>query len=262
MLVLLVSSFASGQTITENQRHLTVARLGGSAAITHHVYQAGLSGITYHGNYHNLRSEADTYMRITNTGLPTGNELRIGTVDYSTTNAYVESLGETFREANRDGGRIYIDQNIVPRNRNHQFFTPPNIYPSEWDQFHPTVNSDTPNTFTGTQQLCSTTSNACISRSLTITVSLETHYFWRRGSDSEPVAEYRIAAGITNDADAIAEARRLGYASTIYKADGYSYSYSWTDGAEDGISWLAGTRNIPFGYSTTATFVPGSYTGQ
>ena len=107
MLVLLVAGNAIGQELDDNQRHLTARRLGGNSDITWHVFQPGLAGITYLGNYHDLR-EADIYMRITNSGHPTegDNILHIDGVDYSTTNSYVESQTRVFLDAELNGGFV------------------------------------------------------------------------------------------------------------------------------------------------------------
>ena len=107
ILVLLVSGNTIGQ-LADNQRELTARRLGGNSDITWHVFQPGLAGITYLGNYHDLRSEADTYMRITNSGHPTegDNILHIDGVDYVTTNAYVQSQTRVFLDAELNGGFV------------------------------------------------------------------------------------------------------------------------------------------------------------
>ena len=243
ILVLLVSGSAIGQALTDDQRHLTVARLGGSAHITHHVYQPGLPGITYTGNYHNLNSEPDTYMRITNTGLPTGNELRIGTVDYSTTNAYVESLGETFREANRDGGRIYIDQVLVGRDRNHQFFTLPVAY-NPWDNTpsHFGIGPDSESA-TRPQQTCNPNDGAdCLSRPLTITRrDFETVYL-TSAPESQPDPTSIIGDGTTTEAEA-ASTVFFAYGNTVslLSTTRWRYTASWEAGSQNGQSWTAGS---------------------
>ena len=250
ILVLLVSGYAIGQTITDNQRHLTVRRLGGNAAITHHVFQPGLSGITYQNGYHDL-SEDDTYMRITNTGLLDGNELRIGSTDYSTTNAYVESLTRTFLDANHEGGFIGVREVRQDRAFNGLYFRLPATREGWPMEFTHGSLSESIATTTYLQYNCNVNdASDCLERTVTVNRLTLTNVWGLPNSD-----------GLLNDHttnfntldEAIAHVSSNSYPSRIV----IGQRFTWEAGVDNavvatGSEWISGV--VTARYSPAASW--------